>query len=180
MSHAKNKVKWCIQKAQKELEKGDKHRGLIKVSSNLEKAKEHIAKAEHNLKATIYLKKGGYSDWCSSTLFYTIYHCFLAILVKQGYETRNQECTFALIESMVEDKSITITLKELEKVSTLGTEESQISSTAVSIREEYQYATKLSLEDQTYLEMLNLTKEILEKTKVMMETNNYFKVTKHL
>ena len=166
MSHAKNKVKWCLQKAQKELEKGDKHRGLVEVTPNLEKAKEHLAKADHNLKTTLYLKKGGYSDWCSSTLFYIIHHCFLAILVKQGYETRNQECTFALIESLIEDKLITITQEELEKIGSLNIEDAHATPTVVDIREEYQYATKLSLEDQTYTEMFQLTQEILEKTKL--------------
>ena len=99
MSHAKNKVEWCIRKAQNEIEEHNNHRGLVKIVPNIDKAKDHITKAEHNFKTTLYLKKGGYSDWCSSTLFYIIYHCFLSILSKQGYESRNQECTFALIET---------------------------------------------------------------------------------
>ncbi|MBI2112535.1 hypothetical protein HYT52_03305 [Candidatus Woesearchaeota archaeon] len=111
MSHAKNKVEWCLNKAKRELQEGKKHRGLVKVNSNLEKARDHLAKAERNLKATLYFQKGGFTDWCSSSLFYVIYHCFLAILAKFGYETRNQECTFALIVSLIEDKKITIDLE---------------------------------------------------------------------
>ncbi len=90
MSHAKNKVEWCLNKAQKELQSGKQHRGLVKTDADIEKARGHLAKAEHNLKATLYLQRGGYSDWCSSSLFYAIYHCFLAILAKFGYETRNK------------------------------------------------------------------------------------------
>src|SRR3990167_5377168 len=125
MSHAKNKVNWCLNKAKKELREGKQHRGLVKVEVDLEKAREHLAKAEHNLKVTFYLQKGGFTDWCSSSLFYVIYHCFLAILVKYGYETRNQECTFALIASLIEDKKITLIQEDLEKVSTLNMTETQ-------------------------------------------------------
>ena len=170
MSHAKNKVNWCLNKAKKELQEGKKHRGLVKVDADLEKAREHLAKAEHNLKATLYLQRGGYTDWCSSSLFYVIYHCFLAILSKFGYETRNQECTFALIAGLIEDKKITINQEDLEKVSTLNIIETQDSpETAVSIREEYQYSTKVSLENKEYQELLQLAKRILDKTKETLE-----------
>jgi len=170
MSHAKNKVNWCLNKAKKELQEGKQHRGLVKVEVDLEKAREHLAKAEHNLKVTFYLQKGGFTDWCSSSLFYVIYHCFLAILVKYGYETRNQECTFALIASLIEDKKITLIQEDLEKVSMLNLKETQESpDTVVSIREDYQYSTKVSLENKEYQELLQLAKRILDKTKVALE-----------
>ncbi len=170
MSHAKNKVEWCLNKAKKELQEGKKHRGLVKVDSDLEKAKDHLAKAERNLKVTLYLQRGGYSDWCSSSLFYMIYHCLLAILAKLGYETRNQECTFALIASLIEDKKITLSQENLEKITTLNITETQESpETAVSIREDYQYSTKVSLENKEYQELLQLSKRILDKTKETLE-----------
>lgn len=170
MSHAKNKVEWCLNKAKKELQEGKKHRGLVKIEPNLEKAREHLAKAERNLNVTLYLQKGGYTDWCSSSLFYMIYHCFLAILAKFGYETRNQECTFALIASFIEDKKITLSQEDLEKVNILDVTETQESpETAVNIREDYQYSTKVSLENQEYQELLQLAKRILDKTKETIE-----------
>jgi len=170
MSHAKNKVDWCLNKAKKELQTGKQHRGLVKVDADLEKARDHLAKAEHNLKVTLYLQRGGFTDWCSSSLFYVIYHCFLAILAKFGYETRNQECTFALIASLIEDKKITISQEDLEKVSILNITETQESpETVVSIREDYQYSTKVSLENKEYQELLQLAKRILDKTKETLE-----------
>ena len=125
MSHAKNKVDWCLNKAKKELQEGKQHRGLINVDADLGTARDYLAKAEHNLKVTLYLQRGGYTDWCPSSLFYVIYHCFLSILAKFGYETRNQECTFALIASLIEDKKITISQEDLERVSTLNMTETQ-------------------------------------------------------
>lgn len=169
MSHAKNKVRWCLNKAGKEIAAGGKHRGLVKPDPDLQKAKEHINKAEHNLKATLYLQKGGYTDWCSSTLFYTIYHSFMAILAKFGYESRNQECTFAAIESLIEDNLIDIQKSEMEKISLLDIEEKHNSPTAVQIREEFQYGTKLSLEDKSFEELLELATTIIDKAKVIIE-----------
>ena len=170
MSHARNKVQWCLNKAQKELQESKKHRGLVKVNPDLQKAREHLAKAERNLKVTLYLQTGGFTDWCSSSIFYTVYHCFLAILIKFGYETRNQECTFALMASLIEDKKITMDQNDLEKVTTLNITQTQESSeTAVNIREEYQYSTKVSLEDKEYQELLQLAKRILDNTKETLE-----------
>ena len=170
MSHAKNKVNWCLNKATKELQEGKKHRGLVKVDVDLEKAREHVTKAERNLKVTIYLESGGYTDWCSSSLFYMIYHCFLAMAAKYGYETRNQEYTFALMASFIEDKMITISQEDLEKVSTLNIPETHESpETAVSIREDYQYSTKVSLRNKEYQDLLQLAKGILDKTKETLE-----------
>ena len=153
-----------MNKAEKE---GEKHRGLVKVEPDIASARNHIAKAEHNLKTTLYLQRGGFTDWCSSTLFYTIYHCFLSILAKQGYESRNQECTFAVLHSLIEDGLVSITKEEMEKVSDLNVEED--SETVVNIRERYQYSTTLSLADETIQELLDLAGEILDKTKVMLE-----------
>ena len=106
MSQAKNKVEWCLRKAEKELKESSSHRGLAKSEPDFEKAKGHIKKAERYLNATEYLKKGGYSDIATGTVFYAMYHCLLAISVKHGYESRNQECTFALMNSLIEDKKI--------------------------------------------------------------------------
>lgn len=50
MSHAKNKVDWCLKKAKKEIAEGGKHRGLIETGPSKEKAREHIRKAEHGFR----------------------------------------------------------------------------------------------------------------------------------
>jgi len=166
MNRAKSKVQWCLDKAKKELQEGKKHRGLIKIEPNMESSKNHLFKAERNLKVTLYLQKGGFTDWCSSSLFYTIYHCFLAILAKFGYETRNQECTFAVIADLINNQKIDLELNDLEKISSIGN--LQESNSVLSIREEYQYGTKVSLENKEYEGLLYLTKKILDKTKEIL------------
>jgi len=131
----------------------------------LEKARKHLLKAEHLFKATVYLKKGKFSDICTSTLFYAMYHCLLAIAVKFGYESRNQECTFALIYSLIEEKEIDFDEKLLHEISSLNPKETN-EKTSIEIREQYQYETDLSLKDkEIYDELLELAKKIINKTK---------------
>ncbi len=168
MSHIKNKVDWCLKKAEIELEKSGKHRGLVKIKPDLEKSREYIKKAEHYLRATDYLKKGDFLDISASTVFYSMYHCLLAIASKFGYESRNQECTFALIRNLIEDNKIELEKELLDKIASLDTEKSK-EKTSIEIREQYQYGTSLSIKDNLYKELFELAKEILSKTKTIIE-----------
>lgn len=112
MSQASKHVEWCLHKAQKEIEKCKKygkrlkHRGLLKSNPDIEEAKKHLAKAEHNLGGITKFKEIGFSDWSMSAGFYCIYHCFLAIGSKFGYDSANQTCTISLMRFLKENNKI--------------------------------------------------------------------------
>jgi len=169
MSHAKNKLDWCLKKAEKEMKEKGKHRGIAIVKPDKNLALEHISKAEHDLKGAIEFAKIGFSDWSASAFFYSMYQCFLAIAAKLGYESGNQECTFALIASLIEDKKIDLDIKLLERVSSLEFQKQKEASTSTEIREKFQYGTKLSINEELYNELLELSQKILSKTKVIIE-----------
>lgn len=168
MNHTINKVDWCLKKALKEIAESGKHRGLVRIKPDLGKARLHIEKAEHYLRATDYLKKGKFSDIGTSTIFYSIYHCLLAIAAKFGYESRNQECTFILIHSLIESGKIAFNKNLINKIASLNTEDKE---TIVNIRERYQYGTYFSIKDDIYTELFELAKETISKTKVIIEMN---------
>src|SRR3989338_3517150 len=138
MSQADNKVRWCINKAKKELQASSNHRGLVEGKADIVEAKNHTLKAEHNFKAVLSFEKTGFSDWAVSASFYTIYYCFLAIGLKFGYESRNQECTIALIESLYEQKKIVIDENLIETLKNSNAEEMHERS-AIALRENFQY-----------------------------------------
>lgn len=92
----------------------------------------------------------------ASTIFYSIYHCFLAIGLKFGYESGNQECTFVLMRSLVEDKKIGLQKELLERVATLNPNKDKVKNTSVKIREQLQYGTALSLDEDIYKELFSL------------------------
>ena len=120
MSQASKHLDWCLNKAKREIEeckkqgKIIKHRGLIKIKPDIIEAEKHLKKAEHNFNAIGSFQETGFSDWSISAGFYCIYHCFLAIAAKFGYESRNQECTISLIECLKEEGKININSKFIE------------------------------------------------------------------
>ncbi len=161
----KNKVKWCFDKAEKELKYGRKHRGLIRVKPDIEEAKKYIMKSEHNISAIDYFNKGGFSDWSMSVVFYSIYHCFLAILSKFGYESRNQECTIALIKNLKEERKIDFDDRFIESLESYR-EYERHESNIIEKREYYTYGTSVSVEDKEEIKKsIKLCKDCLNQTK---------------
>lgn len=163
------KVEWCLKKAQGEIAEGGRHRGLIKVKPNLNLANAHIAKAEHNLLAISKFKEAGFSDWSASAAFYCAYHCFLAILARAGYESRNQECTFALISAMVRQKKIKLDEKTLSEIISIKPEEKAEIPSILQLRELEQYGASTSIDDESYGRLLAMSKSILDMAKEIIE-----------
>lgn len=171
MGHEENKLEWCLKKAKKEIEEGKKHRGLIKVNIDLDEIKKHIVKAEHNLKAIIYFNKGGFSDWSMSAVFYCIYHCFLAIANKFGYESRNQECTIALMKVLKIENNLNLDDKFILAIESYNESERQ-ESNIIEKREFYTYGTSISVEDKEELNKAEkLCAECISQTKDIVFNN---------
>ena len=150
MTHSENKLEWCLKKAEKE---GRKHRGLKKIKPSKEEAEKHLEKAEHNIKVMRYLGEGKFYDWVIPVAFYTHYHCLLAILQKFGYESRNQECTFAVIEELIEKKKIDMKKEELSKIFKNDNGGELEILDMVHLREQYQYGTETLFEEKRINEM---------------------------
>ena len=169
MSQASKHVDWCLKKSEREIEeckklnKMPKHRGLLKINPDLEGAKEHVEKAVHDLEVTEYLKKGDFLDVGVSTIFYSMYHCFLAIAAKFGYESSNQTCTIALIEHLIEEGKIKLDKKFIDMFKYKEGEEKRDS--IIEMREDYTYNTKLSFNEEKIEELINICKNLIEITK---------------
>lgn len=163
----KDKIDKCI----KEGKKGGRHRGLRKTEISEENIRGHLRKAIHNFEAVTAFKKTGFSDWSASAAFYCLYHCLLALIAKEGYESRNQSCTFAYMEDMINNKKISLTIEELKEIFdkdvTEGLEQSKI---ILDIRENMQYSIKTSLEDKEFLELKERTKSLFQKMRKDIES----------
>ena len=168
MSQASKQVDWCINKAKKEIEectklgKRAKHRGLLKGNPNLEEAKKHLAKAEHNLRGITRFREIGYSDWSMSAGFYCIYHCFLAIGAKFGYESANQTCTVSLMRFLKENSKIQLDEKFMELLEYREMEENSV----INLRENYTYGVQISVKDEAKLnDLKKICKELIDVAK---------------
>jgi len=168
MTHIQNKIEWCLKKAEKELEKDELHRGLVKIASSPQIARKHIEKAQHNLNAALFFHEHGYSDWSASAFFYCAYHNFLAILRKYGYESRNQECTLAVIEMLREEGHIKIDQKFIDMLNM--TKRSEIDHSIIKIREEFQYGTEREYQDtKEFSVLVDICKKLIDETRRIIE-----------
>ena len=176
MSQHSKKVEWCLNKAKKEIEeckkqgKRLKHRGLLKINPNMDEAKNHLIKAEHNLKGVTKFEKIGFSDWSISAGFYSIYHCFLAIAARFGYESGNQTCTISLMKYLKEEGKINVENKFIELLE--YEEFESIGESFIDLREDYTYGVEISVEDKTRInELKDLCKELLDVSKQIIHNN---------
>ena len=162
----KNKIKNCL----KEGEKRKRHKGLRKITIDKKIIDGHINKAIHNFKAMIFFQKNGFSDWSASASFYCLYHCLLALLTKYRYESRNQSCTFAVIENLINKKLISLTKEELKEIFDKDiTDNLEHSNKILDIRENMQYSIKTFLEQEVFLELKNRTKILFDKLRLEIE-----------
>lgn len=174
MTQASKHIEWCLNKAKKEIEeckklgKREKHRGLLKINPNIDEAKKHLAKAEHNRDGISRFREIGFSDWSMSAGFYCIYHCFLAIAAKFGYESSNQTCTIALIRFLKENDKIKLDEKFIQLLEYEEMENIKENS-IIDLREDYTYGVQISVKDEakindlkkTCKELVDITKEII-------------------
>ena len=149
----KDKINWCL--------KNEKR--VIKISPNNDLSQEHIEKAKHNLRAADYNLKGEFDDWVISQVYYAVYHSFLAILFKKGFESKNHECTITLIENMILNKEINLIMEDLLFIRTT---KQMIPKDAKSLREEFQYGTKTKVDKILLSNLIKKSKEIVEKVEV--------------
>ena len=162
----RDKLKKCL----KEGEKGERHKGLKKIEVSEEKIKGHLDKAIHNFKAMLFFQKNGFSDWSASAAFYSLYHCLLALIAKKGLESRNQSCTFALVEDMIEKGVISLTKNDLKEIFDSDvTEDIEHSNKILDIRENMQYSVKTALEQEEFVELKDRTKRLFDKIRLEVE-----------
>ncbi len=115
------------------------------------------------------LVKENFNDWAVNASFYVHYYCLLAILQKFGYESRNQECTFAVVEHLIEQNKISLTEDDLNKIFREDHEEKLQNTDIISLREFFQYGTVTDFEKEKIKELLKQSKDFIEKTKVIVE-----------
>ena len=159
-----------LSKCFKEGENGERHKGLRKIPISEEKIKGHLNKAIHNFKAMTAFQKIGFSDWSASASFYCLHHSLLALIAKEGYESRNQSCTFAFIEDMIDKEKISLSKNELKEIFDADvTEDLEHSNKILDIRENMQYSVKTALEQEEFLELKERTKALFDKIRKDIE-----------
>jgi len=142
-------LKWCLKDP----------RRLIKTKPDLELARKHLKKSEYNYGVVQSLEKMRIYDWALNVSFYAIYHCFLAILAKYGYESRNQSCTITVLLTLINEKKLDLDKDLVTQFDTLDAEKDITHPTIREIRERSTYGIETSIDQQ----QLKKTKELVIK-----------------
>ena len=147
-------LKWCLKDAKR----------LVKTKSDLDLAQKHVKKSEYNYGVVQTLERLKMYDWAFNVGFYSIYHCFLAILSKYGYESRNQACTITALHTLINDKKLDLDKDLVTQFDTLDVEKNITNPTVRERRELSTYGVETSID----LQQLKKIKELI--LKVQRET----------
>ncbi len=163
-----DKLKKCFDESKRE---GERHQGLRRIILSAENEQAHLAKALHNFGAVTNFHNFGYSDWSASAAFYALYHGLLAILARHGYESRNQSCTFALLEDLIVKSAIKeLTVVDLKEIFDKDvTVDLAHSAKILDIRERMQYSTQTILAEDEFQILKKRTKALLDKIRLELE-----------
>ena len=147
-------LKWCMKDPKR----------LIKTKPDLDLAQKHVKKSEYNYGVVQTLERLKIYDWAFNVGFYAIYHCFLAILAKYGYESRNQACTTTILLTLINEKKLDLDKEWVTQFDTLEVEKNITNPTVRERREISTYGVETSID----LQQLKKVKELI--LKVQRET----------
>jgi len=158
-----DKLEWCLEKGKTTKRK---HRGLRAVEPDVEESKEHLKKAEHNIDFMEEVKKlGRFNDWVFPAAFYSMYHACLAVLENFGYDSRNQECTFTVLKKLIREGKIGLSSDDIAMIRGIG---KSINEDIKTLREDFQYGTKVNAEEQLVEDICDSAKAFVERVKGLL------------
>jgi uncharacterized protein (UPF0332 family) len=153
-------LEWCLKD----------ERRLVKARPDAELAQRHLRKSEYNYEVLQELEGLKRYDWALNVGFYAIYHCFLALLAKQGYRSRNQSCTMTVLLKLIDENKLDIDKDLVLQFDTLEAEKDAMNPTVRESRESSTYGVETSID----LQQLKKIKELV--LKVQRETIRLFEI----
>lgn len=160
MSQVEKHLEWCLK---------DSNR-LTKIKTDIECAKKHLKKSEYNFGVMQELETLKRYDWAINVGFYSIYHCFLAILAKYGFESKNQSCTITVLLSLIEKQKISLDKDIVLQFDTFDTEKDSLNPTIRTSRELSTYGVETSINNKQLNNLKNLIVKVQKETiKILSE-----------
>jgi uncharacterized protein (UPF0332 family) len=147
-------LKWCLKDP----------RRLVKTRPDLELAKKHLEKSVYNHGVVQALERLKVYDWALNVSFYAIYHCFLAILAKYGYDSRNQACTISVLLTLIDEKKLEMDNDLIAQFDVLDAEKDITNPTIRESRELSTYGVETSVDLQQVKRIKGLILEVQRET----------------
>src|SRR3989344_1443796 len=177
--HMDNKTRDCFLHAKKAEEKGKKHKGLLVVKKDNQKAEEYIGKAKTNLRTCELFKERRLDYKIPEEWFYTMYYCALAILAKFGIESRNQKCTALFLKYVQEKKLIDYDDDFIERIMVYSEKKER---SDVDEREDARYGSSVKSEEimGKYDLMMDICKKCISQAEEVVYSSGEFEIPREL
>ena len=112
---------------------------IKKISKNEELVISHLKKAKHNLEFFKLNKQHQkFNDWLIVTLYYSLYHCALALITNKRYTSKNH---YATILILIKEYSISRAEAELLKELSINKEDAELYTNLKGDRHNASYLT---------------------------------------
>ena len=141
---------------------------IIKSLDTINLKNAHIKKAEHNLEhVDLLLQTSKFNDWILISLYYSLYHTFLALVQNKCYSSKNHNATIVFILKHY----VQIEINELKLLDKLyvSEEDAKFYMNLKETREKANYSTELNFENSNIVELIEKVKEIHLKVKEILE-----------
>jgi len=137
------------------------------IKENKELVKSHIKKARHNLEF-FKLNKDyhKFNDWLIVTLYYSLYHCALALLVNKNYSSKNH---YATILILIKEYPVTKDEVKLLNELSINKEDAELYTDLKRDRHDASYSTKTKFDQETIKDYENKVLDFINKTEEILE-----------
>lgn len=140
---------------------------IKKIQTNNELVSSHLKKARHNLefyKLNKQHKK--FNDWLIVTLYYTLYHCALALITNKNYSSKNHYATILLL---IKEYAITKDEAKLLNELSINKDDAELYTSLKEDRHDASYATNIKFDrdmitkyEDKVLDFINKTEELIK------------------
>lgn len=139
------------------------------AENNPELVFSHFKKARHNLEFfKINKEHQKFNDWLIVTLYYSLYHCALALITNKNYSSKNH---YATILILIKEYSITKDEAKLINELSINKEDAELYTNLKDDRHSASYATEvkfnqeiISKYEEQVLDFINKAEEIILNT----------------
>jgi uncharacterized protein (UPF0332 family) len=141
---------------------------LVSIEKNKELVQSYLDKAKHNLKFFDLNKDNNeFNDWLVVTLYYSLYHCALALIANKKYMSKNHTATLLLL---IKEYSIEQEEAELMEELSISKDDAELYTDLKRDRHNASYSTKILFTKEKIDEYRFKVVEFMEKTEEIINS----------
>ena len=138
------------------------------IAENKELVQAHIKKARHNLEFYKLNKEHHkFNDWLIVTLYYSLYHCALALITNRNYSSKNHYATILLL---IKEYSITKNEARLLNELSINKDDAELYTSLKGDRHDASYATNIKFSQEIINNYENQVLDFMNKTEELILT----------